>query len=353
MTAAERSESHMAERLLTVEDLKVSFYTRDGENQAVRGVSLHIDEGETVGIVGESGSGKSVTAKAIMGLIAPPGRVIGGDIRFAGESLTGLSEKDWRRIRGNRIAMVFQDPMTSLNPVKKIGAQLTEVIRRHRGLGKDEALKEAVEMLRRVGITQPERRVDQYPHEFSGGMRQRVMIAMALSCKPELLIADEPTTALDVTIQAQILDLLKELKANSRLSVVLITHDLGVVAQVCSRVVVMYGGMIMEEGTVEDIFYRPKHPYTQGLLHSVPKRKGGARERLVPIEGTPPDLLDPPPGCPFRERCPHAMSKCAELPPRFEVGPGHRALCWLNDEGVQAALQREPELEGSAAHDGK
>ncbi len=343
----------MTEPLLSVKDLKVSFYTRAGENQAVRGVTLHIDEGETVGIVGESGSGKSVTAKAIMGLISPPGKIIGGEIDFAGQSLVGLSEREWRRLRGNRIAMVFQDPMTSLNPVKKIGDQMTEVIRRHRGLAKEAARKEAIEMLRRVGITRPEQRVDQYPHEFSGGMRQRVMIAMALSCQPELLIADEPTTALDVTIQAQILDLLKQLKANSRMSIVLITHDLGVVAQVCSRVVVMYGGMVMEEGTAEDIFYRPKHPYTQGLLRSLPKRQGGTRERLVPIEGTPPDLLDPPQGCPFRDRCPHAMPKCAELPPHFEVGPGHRALCWLNDEGVQEQLRREPELEGSAAHDRK
>lgn len=344
----------MASRLLTVEDLRVSFDTRDGENQAVRGVSLHVDEGETLGIVGESGSGKSVTVKAVMGMITPPGRIVSGDISFAGERLNGLSEREWRRVRGNRMAMVFQDPMTSLNPVKKVGDQLTEVIRRHRGLSKREALEEAIRLLREVGITDPERRVGQYPHEFSGGMRQRVMIAMALSCQPELLIADEPTTALDVTIQAQILDLLKQLKENSSMSIVLITHDLGVVAQVCSRVVVMYGGMVMEEGSAEDIFYRPKHPYTQGLLRSVPQRKGGSsRERLVPIEGSPPDLIDPPSGCPFRERCPHAMPKCAELPPHFEVGPAHRALCWLNDEGVQAELERKPEIEGSAAHEGQ
>jgi len=276
----------MTVRLLDVEDLKVSFYTRDGENQAVRGVSFHVDAGETVGIVGESGSGKSVTAKAALGLIADPGRIVGGDIRFRGESVTGRSAKQWRSLRGNKIAMVFQDPMTSLNPVKKIGDQMTEVIRRHRGLGKEEALREAIAKLREVGISEPERRVGQYPHEFSGGMRQRVMIAMALSCQPELLLADEPTTALDVTIQAQILDLLKDIKEKSNMGVVLITHDLGVVAQVCTRVVVMYGGRIMEEGSVEDIFYRPAHPYTQGLLKSVPKRGGGSRERLVPIEGT-------------------------------------------------------------------
>ncbi|TCM89093.1 peptide/nickel transport system ATP-binding protein [Paenibacillus sp. BK033] len=340
----------MADRLLTVNNLQVSFHTRSGENKAVRGVSLHIDQGETIGIVGESGSGKSVTAKAIMAMIPPPGQIISGDITFAGEKLNGLPERKWRQIRGNRIAMVFQDPMTSLNPVKKIGDQMTEVIRRHRGLSKEAALKEAIEMLRQVGINEPERRVQQYPHEFSGGMRQRVMIAMALSCQPELLIADEPTTALDVTIQAQILDLLKELKDKTSASIALITHDLGVVAQVCSRVIVMYGGMVMEEGTVEDIFYNSKHPYTQGLLRSVPQRQGGSRERLVPIEGSPPDLLDPPPGCPFMDRCPHAMPKCAELPPHFQIGEGHRALCWLNDAEVQAELERNPELEGSAAH---
>ncbi|MBB6672098.1 ABC transporter ATP-binding protein [Cohnella nanjingensis] len=322
----------MTERLLTARDLRVSFHTRDGDNQAVRGVSFHIDAGETVGIVGESGSGKSVTAKAIMSLIQPPGEVIGGEIEFRGENLTGLSERKWRKIRGNQIAMVFQDPMTSLNPVKKIGEQMTEVIRRHRGLSRDAATEEAIRLLREVGIPEPERRIRQYPHEFSGGMRQRVMIAMALSCQPELLIADEPTTALDVTIQAQILELFKRLKDNPDTAVILITHDLGVVAQVCTRVIVMYGGMIMEEAPVEDIFYRPQHPYTIGLLRSVPKRGGGTRERLVPIEGTPPDLLDPPPGCPFITRCPHAMDKCKELPPMFHIGPGHRSLCWLAEK---------------------
>ncbi|MEC0371026.1 ABC transporter ATP-binding protein [Paenibacillus chibensis] len=319
----------MTKQLLNVDELQVSFHTRDGLNQAVRGVSFHMGAGETVGIVGESGSGKSVTAKAIMGLIAPPGKITHGSVTFQGENLLGLSQKDWRKLRGNRIAMVFQDPMTSLNPVKTIGFQMSEVIRRHRGLGKKEAMLEAVEMLRKVGISEPERRVKQYPHEFSGGMRQRVMIAMALSCNPELLIADEPTTALDVTIQAQILDLLKKLKDESDTAVLLITHDLGVVAQVCSRVVVMYGGMVMEEGTVEDIFYRTGHPYTQGLLRSLPKRVGANRERLVPIEGSPPDLINPPAGCPFRDRCPYAFGKCAELPPVAELGEGHRSLCWL------------------------
>ncbi|SDX34088.1 ABC transporter ATP-binding protein [Paenibacillus sp. CF384] len=319
----------MTKRLLTATDLKVSFFTREGENQAVRGVSFHIDAGETVGIVGESGSGKSVTAKALMGLIPPPGKVLQGDIEFDGKSVTNLTDKEWRKLRGNRIAMVFQDPMTALNPVQRIGKQMSEIIERHRGLKPKAALAEAIEMLRQVGITEPERRVQQYPHEFSGGMRQRVMIAMALSCQPELLIADEPTTALDVTIQAQILDLLKELKERSQTAIALITHDLGVVAQVCSRVVVMYGGMVMEEGPVEQIFYHPQHPYTQGLLRSLPKRDNGFKERLVSIEGTPPNLLDPPPGCPFMARCPHAMSKCAALPTVAEVSPGHRSLCWL------------------------
>ncbi|KWX74159.1 peptide ABC transporter ATP-binding protein [Paenibacillus riograndensis] len=337
----------MTRRLLSVENLQVSFATRDGENQAVRGVSFHIDAGETVGIVGESGSGKSVTAKAIMSLITPPGRITAGNIGFRGESLTGLSEKAWRSLRGNRIAMVFQDPMTSLNPVKKIGQQLTEVIRRHRGLNKEAAFAEAAKLLRQVGIQHPEQRLKQYPHEFSGGMRQRVMIAMALSCQPELLIADEPTTALDATIQAQILDLFKELKENSETAIALITHDLGVVAQVCTRVIVMYGGLIMEEGTVEDIFYRPQHPYTQGLLRSIPKRGGGSRERLIPIEGTPPDLLDPPPGCPFMERCPHAFGRCSERPPTVELAAGHRSMCWLAEEKQnQAAAYAEGRISG-------
>ncbi|WP_219835127.1 ABC transporter ATP-binding protein [Paenibacillus sp. R14(2021)] len=329
----------MTERLLTVEQLKVSFHTRSGENQAVRGVSFHVDAGETVGIVGESGSGKSVTAKAIMDLIPPPGEVLGGKISFRGESLNRLPQKRWRKIRGNRIAMVFQDPMTSLNPVKTIGFQLAEVIRRHRGLGKDESLREAAEMLRKVGIPEPERRLKQYPHEFSGGMRQRVMIAMALSCSPELLIADEPTTALDVTIQAQLLDLLQSLKQQSGTAIVLITHDLGVVAKVCTRVVVMYGGMLMEEGTVEDIFYRTGHPYTEGLLRSLPKHGGENRERLVPIEGTPPDLIDPPSGCPFMERCPYAFEKCKTLPPLIEQGDHHRSLCWLLEGGKETLRQ--------------
>jgi len=320
-----------SKRLLTVEGLEVSFFTNHGENQAVRNVSFHLDEGETLGIVGESGSGKSVTAKSILSLIQPPGEIKSGDIRYKDQSLLQLSEKEWKHIRGNQIAMVFQDPMTSLNPVKTIGYQLSEVIQRHRKLSKREARNESANMLKKVGISDPDRRLDQYPHEFSGGMRQRVMIAMALSCQPELLIADEPTTALDVTIQAQILDLIDDIKEETNTSVILITHDLGVVAQVCTRVLVMYGGMVMEEAKVEDLYRHPAHPYTQGLLQSVPSRAGASNERLIPIEGTPPSLIDPPSGCPFRERCVHAFDRCVERPPLFEVGDQHCSACWLSD----------------------
>ncbi|WPP40084.1 ABC transporter ATP-binding protein [Paenibacillus hunanensis] len=324
----------MTERLLSVDNLKVSFATRDGDNQAVRGISFHIDKGETLGIVGESGSGKSVTARSIMSLISSPGRITDGSIQFRGQDCLTWSEKEWRKLRGNRISMIFQDPMTSLNPLKRIGQQLTEVLRRHRGLDRQQANNEAERLLREVGISDAKTRLRQYPHEFSGGMRQRVMIAMALSCQPDLLIADEPTTALDATIQAQILDLFKNLKQHSDTSIALITHDLGVVAQVCTRVIVMYGGLIMEEGRVEDIFYRPQHPYTKGLLGSLPKRGSGSRERLVPIEGTPPNLLAPPSGCPFAERCPQAFAHCAEMPPIVEMEKGHYSMCWLSHQAA-------------------
>lgn len=325
----------MGKPLLDVQDLKTSFFTRAGEVQAVRGVSFRIAKGEVVGIVGESGSGKSITAKSILSLIPPPGRVLDGRVLFDGEDLLSKPEKELRRIRGNRIAMIFQDPMTSLNPVRTIGGQLTEVLVRHRKLSQRQAEARAVELLRLVGISSPEARMKQYPHEFSGGMRQRVVIAMALSCEPELLIADEPTTALDVTIQAQILELMKELQQKTETAILLITHDLGVVAQICTRVVVMYGGLVMEEGPVDDIFYNPKHPYTHGLLRSLPRVHKGSRERLVPIEGTPPDLLDPPAGCPFAGRCPHTMDICSERPPYFDAGPDHRSMCWLLDERVK------------------
>lgn len=319
--------------LLSVKQLKTSFATREGEVQSVRGVSFTLKEGEVVGLVGESGSGKSVTARSLIRLIQSPGRITDGQILFRGEDLLTKSDKELRKIRGNRISMIFQDPMTSLNPVVRVGKQMTEVIRRHRKMDKSAARKEAIELLRQVGIPSPEERIDQYPHEFSGGMRQRVMIAMALSCKPELLIADEPTTALDVTIQAQILQLMQELKESTQTSILMITHDLGVVAQVCTRVIVMYGGLIMEEGPVERIFAHPQHPYTQGLLRSIPKHdEEGGRQRLATIEGTPPNLLHPPTGCPFMERCPHAMEVCKQMPAYTEIAPGHRALCWLLDD---------------------
>jgi len=303
--------------------------TRAGEVQSVRGVSFNVQAGDVIGIVGESGSGKSVTAKSIIGLIQPPGKILDGQVMFNDKNLVSMSDKELRKIRGNEISMIFQDPMTSLNPVIRVGKQLIEVIRRHRKLDKHEARQRAIELLREVGIPSPEQRIDQYPHEFSGGMRQRVMIAMALSCNPQLLIADEPTTALDVTIQAQILGLMKQLKERTNTAILLITHDLGVVAQVCTRVIVMYGGLIMEEGTVEEIFEHPRHPYTQGLLKSIPRVTSGGRQRLATIEGTPPDLLDPPSGCPFMERCPHAGDICKTMPRYTEFNEEHRALCWL------------------------
>ncbi|MCT4563441.1 MAG: ABC transporter ATP-binding protein [Maledivibacter sp.] len=320
-------------KILEVKDLKTSFYIHLGEVQAVRGVSFSVDKGEAIGIVGESGSGKSVTSMSIMKLLQFPGKIKDGEIIFKGENIVKKSDKEMMSIRGNEIAMIFQDPMTSLNPVFTIGDQIMEAIRRHQGLNKKDAKEKAIDMLRLVGIPSPETRVDNYPHEFSGGMRQRAMIAIALSCQPDLLIADEPTTALDVTIQAQILELMKDLKDKVNTSIILITHDLGVVADVCSRIVVMYGGLIMEEGTSEEIFYDPKHPYTMGLLKSIPRLDLGEKQRLIPIEGTPPDLIKPPVGCPFASRCPYAMKICKEhRPPYFEVSKGHRSMCWLLHE---------------------
>ncbi|SKC86082.1 oligopeptide transport system ATP-binding protein [Maledivibacter halophilus] len=323
----------MSEKLLEVKDMKTSFFIHVGEVQAVRGVSFTVDKGEAIGIVGESGSGKSVTSMSVMRLLQYPGKIKSGEILFKGEDIVKKSDKEMMSIRGNEIAMIFQDPMTSLNPVYTIGDQIMEAIRRHQGLSKSEARKKAIEMLELVGIPSPEDRIKNYPHEFSGGMRQRAMIAIALSCQPDLLIADEPTTALDVTIQAQILELMKDLKDKINTSIILITHDLGVVADVCSRIVVMYGGLIMEEGTSQEIFYEPKHPYTMGLLKSIPRLDLGEKKRLVPIEGTPPDLIKPPKGCPFASRCPYSMKICMEhRPPYFEVSKGHRSMCWLLHE---------------------
>ena len=321
----------MKDHLLELKELRTSFFTHVGEVKAIRGVSFHLDKGEALGIVGESGSGKSVTSMSIMRLLQNPGKIIGGDIIFNGENLMDKSDKEMQKIRGNDIAMIFQDPMTSLNPVYTVGNQIIEAIVKHQKISKADARKKAIEMLDIVGIPSPEKRIDQYPHEFSGGMRQRAMIAMALSCEPKLLIADEPTTALDVTIQAQILELMKDLKNKLDTSIILITHDLGVVADVCARIIVMYGGIILEEGRSEDIFYNPKHPYTLGLLKSIPKLADKEdKERLIPIPGSPPDLLKPPKGCPFAARCEYAMKICIDKMPEYTyVKEDHRSMCWL------------------------
>lgn len=320
----------MTEKLLRIDNLSTSFFTHIGEVKAVSGLSLDLEAGEALGIVGESGSGKSVTSLSIMRLLPPTGKVIEGTINFQGINLLELKEEEMQKIRGNEISMIFQDPMTSLNPVFTIGNQLMEPLIRHQGLSKDEARQRTLEMLELVGMPGPQQRIKQYPHEFSGGMRQRVMIAMALSCEPKLLIADEPTTALDVTIQAQILELMKDLKEKINTSIILITHDLGVVAEVCSRIIVMYGGQIVETGTTRDIFYQPQHPYTWGLLKSIPSLANGQKQRLIPIDGQPPDLLNPPAGCPFYPRCQHAMKICKDQRPAYtEISDKHKASCWL------------------------
>ena len=318
------------EKLLKVENLKTSFNTSAGEVHAVRGVSFDLNEGEALGIVGESGCGKSVTMMSIMRLLDSNGKIVDGEIYFEGKDISKFKDSEMNSIRGNDIGMIFQDPMTSLNPVYTIGNQLIEPLMKHKKMNKKEALEEAVKMLGLVGIPSPEKRINQYPHEFSGGMRQRAMIAMSLICHPKLIIADEPTTALDVTIQAQILDLMKSLKKKLNTSIILITHDLGVVCDLCSRINVMYGGIIVEKGTTEDIFYNAKHPYTWGLLRSVPNPKSNTRERLKPIDGQPPDLLEPPVGCPFTARCDYAMKICKEKqPPEFEIDENHSCACWL------------------------
>ena len=321
----------MARKLLSVRELKTSFFTHVGEVKAVRGISFDVNEGEVLGIVGESGSGKSVTSLSIMGLLQYPGRVVDGEILLNGEDILTYSKNQMRKVRGKEIAMIFQDPMTSLNPVYTIGNQIMEMILEHEKMSRREARERAIEMLKLVGIPAAEKRIDSYPHEFSGGMRQRVMIALALSCNPKLLIADEPTTALDVTIQAQILSLIKKLNRQFGMTTMLITHDLGVVATVCDKVAVMYGGLIMEYGTADEIFYHPRHPYTMGLLGSIPHVDGGEKRRLIPIDGTPPDLINPPKGCPFSTRCKYCMNVCTqEQPPYFEEDK-HRTMCWLLD----------------------
>ncbi|GBD11727.1 Oligopeptide transport ATP-binding protein OppD [bacterium HR23] len=320
--------------LLEVKDLRTYFFTQDGVVKAVDGVSYDLQEGETVGLVGESGSGKSVSALSILRLVAsPPGRIVGGEVWFEGQNLLKLDEEEMRHIRGNRIAMVFQEPMTSLNPVLTIGRQITEALELHKKMDRKTARERAIELLRMVGIPDAERRIDDYPHQFSGGMRQRVMIAMALSCDPKLLIADEPTTALDVTIQAQILELIKRLSKQFGTAVILITHNLGVVARYADRVNIMYAGRIVERGTARDIYKNPKHPYTVGLLKSVPRLDEPRKARLNPIEGMPPDLINLPPGCPFQPRCPYAIDRCTkEYPPLVTVGDGHTSACWVADK---------------------
>lgn len=316
--------------LLEVKNLSLSFRTYLGKVHAVRNVSFSVERGETVALVGESGCGKSATAQAIMGLIPqPPGEIDAGEIFFDGEQLLSKTQKQMRRVRGKEIGMIFQDPMTSLNPTMRIGQQILEGLRKHQKLKGRGAEERAVELLKLVGISDPEKRVNQYPHEFSGGMRQRAMIALALSCNPKLLIADEPTTALDVTIQAQILELMKEIQQKMGTSIILITHDLGIVAGMCDRVIVMYGGEIMESGPVAQIYARPQHPYTQGLLRSVPRLDMEKDKELIPILGTPPSLLNPPKGCPFCARCPFAMHICQERSPPLLLENHHQVACWL------------------------
>jgi oligopeptide transport system ATP-binding protein len=327
--------------ILEVRNLKTHFFTRSGVVYAVDDVSFEIGEGETVGIVGESGCGKSVTSLSVMRLVPdPPGRIVAGEILLHANDqtrdLVKLSDSEMRRVRGNDIAMIFQDPMTSLNPVFSVGDQLCEPLQLHLGLSRRAAEERAIELLKRVGIPAAEDRFDSYPHQFSGGMRQRVMIAIALACNPKVLIADEPTTALDVTIQAQILDLMVGLNRDFGTAIMLITHDLGVVAEVCRRVIVMYAGKVVEQGTAEEIFRRPQHPYTIGLLKSVPQLGESVKERLAPIGGLPPDLLNPPMGCNFWPRCFRRQAKCIEEPPLFEARPNHMAACWFPGSDTEA-----------------
>lgn len=320
----------MKEPLLEIKDERLSFFTPAGEVKALNGVSFSMEEGEVLGIVGESGSGKSVTAYSIMGLTAYPGKLIGGIIRFNGHQIDKMTEKEFRHLRGNEVSIIFQDPMTSLNPVYTIGNQIVEVILLHTDKTRAEAKARAKELLELVGINEPEKRLKQYPHELSGGMRQRVMIAIALACEPKLLIADEPTTALDVTIQAQILELMQELRHKLGMSIIMITHDLGVVASMCERIAVMYAGHIVEYGTADEIFYNPSHEYTKGLIKSIPKLNVEQTERLVPIEGQPVDLLNPPAGCPFAPRCASCMKICLrEMPPKTDLSDTHYSYCWL------------------------
>ena len=316
--------------MLEVKDLRTSFFTPAGEVKAVNGVSFNLDRGKVLGIVGESGSGKSVTAYSIMQILEKTGKIVGGSVKLDGQELVGIGEKGMKFIRGNKISIIFQDPMTSLNPTYTIGHQLMEAIMLHTPRNKQQAWDRAVEMLRLVNVNEPEKRMKQYPFEFSGGMRQRVMIAMALACEPDILIADEPTTALDVTIQAQILELMQSLQKELGMAIIMITHDLGVVAQMCDEVIVMYAGSICEQGTADEIFYNPKHEYTKGLMRSIPTVDSDG-SRLQPITGTPIDLLNMPKGCPFAPRCDAAMKICMhQRCQRMQINEQHQAACWMN-----------------------
>ena len=331
--------------LLEVNNLQTQFPTRSGLVRAVDGVSFHLDRGELLGLVGESGCGKSITALSVMRLIAPPGRIVNGEILFDGKDLLRLSDAEMRQMRGDDIAMIFQDPMTSLNPVLTIGRQITEALELHLNMNREQSRKRAVQLLEMVGIPGADARLDDYPHQFSGGMRQRVMIAMGLSCNPQLLIADEPTTALDVTIQAQIIDLVTRLKDELGMAIIWITHDLGVVAGMAQRVLVMYSGFIIEEAQVEDIYSQPRHPYTLGLLRSIPRLDLGRQKRLIPIEGLPPDLLELTNPCPFAPRCSFAVEKCwQENPPLETVGPNHKAACWVDISNVKVLISEGQEV---------
>ncbi len=319
------------EHILEVKDLQTSFLTSSGEVKAVRGVSFFVNKGESVGIVGESGSGKSVTSLSVMQLLVGTGKIIGGSVKLNGRELVGLSPKEMRSIRGKEVAMIFQDPMTSLNPLIPVGEQVGEMLWSHdKSLSKAQREERVIDLFRMVRIPEPETRLKSFPHEFSGGMRQRVMIAMALACKPDLLIADEPTTALDVSIQDQILKLMRSIQKEMGMSIMFITHDLGVVAELCSRVLVMYGGLIMEEANIYDVFENPLHPYTMGLIASIPDINQDKSKKLQPIIGSPPDMVHPPEGCPFAPRCPYACRICLhQLPPVFSAGEGHKSRCWL------------------------